>query len=70
MFRFLVQNKLVYESDWTSYSNPREYTLYNSVKNFLFNFPKEYIKELNNIKDIYHSFTLDLLHFDDDELPF
>lgn len=67
---FLVQNKLVYESDWTSYSNPREYTLYNSVKNFLFNFPKEYIKELNYIKDIYHSSTLDLLHFDDDELPF
>lgn len=67
---FLIQNKLVYESDWTSYSNPREYTLYNSVKNFLFNLPKEYIKELNDIKDIYHSSTLDLLHFDDDELPF
>lgn len=69
---FLVQNKLVYESDWTSYSNPREYTLYNSVKNFLFSFPKEYIKELNDIKDIYHLSTLDVLHFDFDvdELPF
>lgn len=67
---FLIQNKLVYESDWTSYSNPREYTLYNSVKNFLFNFPKEYIKELNDIKNTFHSSDLDLLHFDDDELPF
>lgn len=67
---FLIQNKLVYESDWTSSSNPREYTLYNSVKNFLFSFPKEYIKELNDIKDTFHSSDLDLLNFDVDELPF
>lgn len=67
---FLIQNKLVYESDWTSYSNPREYTLYNSVKNFLFNFPKEYIKELNDIKNTFHSSDLDLLDVYDDELPF
>lgn len=51
---FLIQNKLVYESDWTSYSNPREYTLYNSVKNFLFNFPKEYIDVLKKTKEAYY----------------
>lgn len=67
---FLVQNKLVYESDWTSYSNPKEYTLYNSVKNFLFNFPEKYIKELNDVTEIYQSYELDLPYFDDDELPF
>lgn len=51
---FLIQNKLVYESDWTSYSIPREYTLYNSVKNFLFNLPKEYIDVLKKTKEAYY----------------
>lgn len=33
----IIYNKLVYESSWTSYGNPREYTLYKSVKDLLFN---------------------------------
>lgn len=48
----LISNKLVFESDWTSYGNPREYTFYNSLQNFLFdkNFP--YYSELQNLKQI------------------
>lgn len=33
---FFIDNKLVYESDWTSYQNPREYTLHKSLKEYLF----------------------------------
>ncbi len=68
--RFLIQNKLVYESDWTNYGNPRMYSLCVSLEKFLLKCPKEYIKELNDIKNTFHSSDLDLLHFDDDELPF
>ncbi|MCI6478904.1 MAG: toll/interleukin-1 receptor domain-containing protein [Candidatus Treponema excrementipullorum] len=48
----LIANNLVYESEWTSYGNPREYTLYNSLKEFLFseNFP--YYSELQELKNI------------------
>ena len=33
---FFIANKLVYESDWTSYGNAREYTLCRSLKEYLF----------------------------------
>ena len=48
----LITNNLVYESEWTSYGNPREYTLYNSLQEFLFseNFP--YYSELQKLKII------------------
>lgn len=48
----LILNKLVFESDWTSYGNPREYTLYNSLQNLLFNKNFPYYSELQNLKQI------------------
>lgn len=42
----LIQKELVYESSWTSYGNPREYTLYTSMKKLLFNCPAEILDEL------------------------
>lgn len=32
---FFVQNELVYASSWTSYGNPREYTLFPSLQELL-----------------------------------
>lgn len=55
--QFLIQNDLVYESDWTSYGNPREYSLCTSLQKFLFNCSKEYINELQKVKDS-HTFEL------------
>ena len=52
--QFLIQNDLVYESSWTSYGNPREYSLCVSLQEFLFNCPKEYIDELQNAKNAQH----------------
>ena len=51
---FLVQNNLVYESDWTSYGNPREYSLCPSLQEFLFNCPVEIAEKLQKIKDAYY----------------
>lgn len=51
---FFVQNNLVYESDWTSYGNPREYSLYPSLQEFLFNCPVEITEKLQKIKDAYY----------------
>ena len=36
---FFIQNELVYASSWTSYGNPREYTLFPSLQELLFNCP-------------------------------
>ena len=52
--QLLIQNDLVYESSWTSYGNPREYSLCASLQEFLFNCPKEYIDELQNAKNTQH----------------
>lgn len=57
--QFLVQNDLVYEASWTSYGNPREYSLCVSLQELLFNCPKEYIEKLQKVKNT---------HYDD--LPF
>lgn len=51
---FLVQNNLVYESDWTSYGNPREYSLCPSLQEFLLNCPVEIAEKLQKIKDAYY----------------
>ena len=42
----LIQKEFVYESSWTSYGNPRKYTLYTSMKKLLFNCPPEILDEL------------------------
>ena len=45
---FFVNNKYVYESDWTSHGNPREYALCSSLKRLLFetDFKKDGIFEI------------------------
>ena len=50
---FFIQNKLVYESDWTSYGNPRTYSLYSSLCDLLFNCPTEIKEELQKVKQEY-----------------
>lgn len=49
--QFLIHNDLVHESSWTSYGNPRKYSLYPSIRKLLFNCPKEILEELQKIKD-------------------
>nr|WP_294495325.1 toll/interleukin-1 receptor domain-containing protein [uncultured Anaerosporobacter sp.] len=48
-----VQNNLVYESDWTSYGNPREHTLCVSLKTYLLSKEFPYIDEITAIKQKY-----------------
>ena len=44
----------LFESEWTSYGNPREYTLYPSLQNFLLvNCPKEILLALQELKNKY-----------------
>lgn len=49
ILNLFIENHFVYESDWTSYQNAREYTLFPSLKNLLSqkNFP--FAKELDTI---------------------
>lgn len=49
-----VQNHLVYDSDWTSYGNPREYKLCASLKTYLLIKEFPYAEELIDIKQKYH----------------
>ena len=48
----LITNNLVYDNAWTSYGNPREYTLYNSLQEFLFSESFPYYSELQELKTI------------------
>lgn len=52
--QFFVDKRFVYESDWTAYDNPKEYTLCKSLKNFLWSGMDSYTKEIEAIK--VHSF--------------
>ena len=56
---FFIRNKLVYRSDNTSYLNPREYTLFQSLQDYLFNCPAEIIEKLQEVKEAHQ-----------EELPF
>lgn len=47
---FFIENHLVYESSWTSHENPREYTLYRSLKEYLLSSNCPYSDELEKIK--------------------
>lgn len=51
---FFIENKLVYESDWTSYGNPREYTLYTSLQNLLFSNAERYLDDLSATKTAHY----------------
>lgn len=48
----LITNNLIYVSEWTSYGNPREYTLYNSLQEYLFSVNFPYNSELQELKNI------------------
>ena len=52
-----IHNRFVYESDWTSHGNAREYTLCCSLKDLLFNASEDFIDELEIIKTV-HYFNL------------
>lgn len=51
---FFVQNNLVYANSWTSYGNPREYSLCNSLRDLLFNCPTEIKEELQRVKNAHY----------------
>ena len=51
---FFIQNNFVFESDWTSYGNPREYRLCTSLKELLFNHSDCFSIQLQSIKDLHH----------------
>lgn len=51
---FFIQNELVYASSWTSYGNPREYTLFSSLQELLFDCPYKIMVELQKVKDACH----------------
>lgn len=44
----------VYESDWTQYENAREYTLYPSLQNYLFDNPTKIVNDLKKVKKSYY----------------
>lgn len=49
-----VQYDLVYESSWTSYGNPREYSLCPSLRKYLFGCPEGVLEEAQNIKQVHN----------------
>ena len=49
----LIENRLVYESGWTAYNNPREYTLHESLKQYIFSDSFPYLSELNTLVNDY-----------------
>lgn len=49
-----INNRFVYESEWTSYGNARAYTLCESLKELLFNNPNEFLEDIKLIKDKYY----------------
>lgn len=51
---FFIHNNLIYESSWTGYGNPREYSLCSSLGRFLLNCPNEIAEQLQKIKDAYY----------------
>ena len=51
---FFIQNNFVFESDWTSYGNPREYRLCASLKELLFNHSEAFAEQIHRNKDAHH----------------
>ncbi len=52
--QFFIKNNFVYETSWTEFENPREYTLHSSLQKFLSECPQEYIEELHTTKKTYN----------------
>lgn len=53
---FLIKNELIYESDWTTHGNPREYSFCSSLKRLLLSCPSDLLSELNQVKQAYRLF--------------
>ena len=53
--QYFIEQKYIYPSSYTSYGNPREYTLHKSLKDFLFNEDFPYTDDLKAIKESYKS---------------
>lgn len=49
-----IQNNFIYAISWTDYGNPREYAMYPSLKEYLFNNSGDIYKELKKIKESYY----------------
>lgn len=49
-----IENNFVYESSWTSYGNPREYTLHKSIKTYFFSKDFPYGNDLEANKEKYY----------------
>ena len=49
-----IENNFVFESSWTSYGNPREYSLHKSLKTYLLSEDFPYTLELKENKEKYH----------------
>lgn len=47
---FFINNRFVYESDWTKFGNVREYRIYASLKELLFNQSQPFNDELEKVK--------------------
>lgn len=54
---FFIKNNLVYESSWTSYGNPREYTLCPSLQELILNQGERYSEDLKSVKEA-HRWTM------------
>lgn len=50
---YFVEHKFVYASEWTSYGNPRKYSVCNSLKAFLWDGMKTYTTEINELMTQY-----------------
>ena len=48
---FFIENNFVYENDWTSHGNAREYALCPSLKKLLFEENSVFLSELAKIKN-------------------
>lgn len=47
----LIVNRLVYASEWTRDNNAREFTLYKSIRDYLFSEPPEIMRAINSAKN-------------------
>lgn len=47
---YFIQNHLAYQSSWTSYGNPREYTLFPSLQDLFYNHGEQFHEDLQKVK--------------------
>ena len=53
VLQYFINEKYVYPSSYTSFGNPREYTIHKSLKEFIFNEDFPYIDDLSLVKENY-----------------